>query len=150
MALFSAKLSQRVGPVGTMSTASAHKRSVHTARLVQGCTLVAGGVVAGLGYEMVCRPFDATRRLVYLESVKVRALNARKRNIPKLVLDQIKTEGMTWFFRPLATANLNDSPGAHRHLWAALRTLARVGPWGIGFLIFEGMGGGLTPVSYGL
>src|ERR1700676_2700037 len=36
----------------------------HVPRAVHGVTLVSGGVVAGLAYELVSRPFDVARQLV--------------------------------------------------------------------------------------
>jgi len=39
----------------------------HLPRVVHGFTLVAGGVTAGLAYEVVCRPFDVARRLAHIE-----------------------------------------------------------------------------------
>ncbi|CAG8453026.1 9394_t:CDS:2 [Acaulospora colombiana] len=143
------------------------KTRTSTARISQGVTLVTGGVVAGLGYELVCRPFDNARRFVYLDDMHKRAersasdrtgsgshpksvkLESRVRVVTRVILERLKYDGILPFF-----ANPQQSPhtpepytsGASRALHGMLRTLARVGPWGVGFLLYESLGGNLPQV----
>lgn len=130
------------------------------ARTVHGVTLVAGGVVAGLGYEVVCRPFDNIRKLVYLDDQHKKAASAsvttpqhtrprrpeaRIHIVGRVVLAKLNEDGPAPFFRnPQPTAH--TSTGPNTWLYAGLRTLSRLGPWGVGFLVWEFMGGGLPQV----
>ena len=125
------------------------------ARTVHGVTLVTGGVVAGLGYEMVCRPFDNTRRLVYLDDQHKRADSMASHKPPRpetrihvvgrVVLEKLNEDGPASFFRnPQPTAHASTGPNTW--VYAGLRTLTRLGPWGVGFLVWEFMGGGLPQV----
>ena len=133
-----------------------------TSRVAQGVTLVAGGVVAGLGYEIVCRPFDNARRLVYLEDVRRRgepsasatgatsttAAEKRSRVAMRVILQKLKKDGALYFFsNPQTVTHVPDAALSRttRGMYAALRTLGRVGPWGVGFLLYESLGGNLTP-----
>ncbi|KAG8828945.1 hypothetical protein FRC17_007290 [Serendipita sp. 399] len=141
-----------------------------TARIAQGVTLVAGGVIAGLGYEMVCRPFDHARRAVYLDDMHRGAEQqgvsgssssstaagtrrvispSRARIVTGILLQKLKTDGpLSFFVNPQLATHVQDTAtqGSSRGIYALLRTLARVGPWGAGFLIFEAMGGSLPQV----
>lgn len=141
-----------------------------TSRVAQGVTLVSGGVVAGLGYEIVCRPFDNARRLVYLEDVHRRATQTspdaesprsgsgsergvprpetRSRVVMRVIVQKLKSDGVLYFFsNPQQVTHVPDAAvsRATRGMYAALRTLGRVGPWGVGFLLYESLGGNLTP-----
>jgi hypothetical protein len=142
-----------------------------TSRVAQGVTLVGGGVVAGLGYEIVCRPFDNARRLVYLDDVHRRAAQTspsaaesprggsgsgrgaprpetRSRVVTRVIVQKLKNEGVLYFFsNPQQVTHVPDASvsRAARGMYAALRTLGRVGPWGVGFLLYESLGGNLTP-----
>lgn len=145
-----------------------------TSRVVQGVALVSGGVVAGLGYEIVCRPFDNARRLVYLEDAHRRAAHfspplgtgarcghgspssgcsqsqpeARSRVVMRVLVQRLKNDGVLYFFsNPQRVTHVPDAAvsRATRGMYAALRTLGRVGPWGVGFLLYESLGGNLTP-----
>jgi len=140
-----------------------------TSRVAQGVTLVSGGVVAGLGYEIVCRPFDNARRLVYLEDVHTRAaqtsppdpesprggsgsgrgtLETRSRVVTRVIVQKLKNDGVLYFFsNPQQVTHIPDATvsRATRGMYAALRTLGRVGPWGVGFLLYESLGGNLAP-----
>jgi len=146
------------------ATPMTEKAKKTAARTVHGVTLVAGGVVAGLGYEMVCRPFDNTRKLVYLDDQHKRAAQsttlshninkplrpapaaeARIHVVGRVVLAKLNEEGPASFFRnPQPT--VHASTGPNTWLYAGLRTLSRLGPWGVGFLVWEFMGGGLPQV----
>lgn len=145
------------------------KTRTSTARAVHAVTLVSGGVIAGLGYEMVCRPFDNARRVVHLadthrrgEHIRLAASNAsvqfdtavepRLAVISRDIFQKIESDGLRYFFRdpqaiPLhVQAQASATSGSNRALYAFLRTMARLGPWGIGFLVWEGIGGGLPQV----
>lgn len=134
------------------------KTRMTTSRVAQGATLVAGGVVAGLGYEMVCRPFDNARRLVYLEDVRRRRETLKSpgaakpetpsRIIMRVIFQKFKKDGVLYFFsNPQIVTHVPDAAVSRttRAMYAALRTLGRVGPWGVGFLLYESLGGHLTP-----
>lgn len=113
----------------------------HTPRVVHALTLVTGGAIAGLAYEMVSRPLDIARRAVYLDKVNTNGYHS----VTKTLLHQVKDEGIFSFFVDPA-AQLRDStvPVSRPKLYAFLRTLGRVGPWGCGFLVWEAVGPGLA------
>lgn len=127
---------------------------------MHGVTLVGGGVVAGLGYEMVCRPFDNARRWVHLDDIHQQTEHlknsaakpeSRPHVVIRVVLEKLKSDGPLGFFvNPQHYVHVPDASAsvskASRWMHTGLRTLARVGPWGIGFLLYEGMGGGLVQV----
>jgi hypothetical protein len=106
---------------------------------------VAGGVLAGLSYEFVARPFDVARKTVQLS--KLRAASSLD-GYPAMVavLRKVQDDGMSSFFRNPESqrAIRGGSDGISRRVSACLRVLARVGPWGVGFLIFEAFGPGLA------
>ncbi|PVG03062.1 hypothetical protein CPB86DRAFT_779955 [Serendipita vermifera] len=143
------------------------KTRTSTARISQGVTLVTGGVVAGLGYELVCRPFDNARRFVYLDDMHKRGerlasnragsgshsksvkVESRIHVVTRVVLERLKSDGIIPFFaNPQQTTHTPEpyTSGASRALHGMLRTLARVGPWGVGFLLYESLGGNLPLV----
>ncbi|CAG7854050.1 SubName: Full=Uncharacterized protein {ECO:0000313/EMBL:CCA69573.1} [Serendipita indica DSM 11827] len=132
------------------------KTRTSTARIAQGVTLVGGGVAAGLGYEIVCRPFDNARRFVWLDDRHHRGQNpsvtqteSRSRVVARVLFQHLKTHGILSFFaNPHTATHTADaaSTGASRGIYAVLRTLARVGPWGAGFLIYEALAGELPQV----
>ena len=138
------------------ATPMTEKAKKTAARTVHGVTLVAGGVVAGLGYEMVCRPFDNTRRLVYLDDQHKKAESlashtkpirpeARIHVVGRVVLAKLNGDGPASFFQnPQPTSHASTGPNTW--LYAGLRTLSRLGPWGVGFLVWEFMGGGLPQI----
>jgi hypothetical protein len=142
------------------SSPSDDKTRKSTARIVHGVTLVGGGVVAGLAYEMVCRPFDNARRWVHLDDLRKAAdqsttkggkTESRPHVVARVVLEKFKKEGpLPFFANPhhlVHTAEPSISLSTvSRWMHAGLRTLGRVGPWGIGFLLYESMGGGLVQV----
>ncbi|TFL07716.1 hypothetical protein BDV98DRAFT_539702 [Pterulicium gracile] len=102
--------------------------------VVHGGTLVTGGVMAGLSYEFISRPFDTARKVVqqtqhHYSSTKVPVLRS--------IALKIKEEGLISFFKD-GTVSVRDSHALdRRRIQMALRTLARVGPWGVGFLAWE-------------
>jgi hypothetical protein len=99
-------------------------------------TLVAGGAVAGLCYEVIGRPFDNARHLT-----RVGQLNPHipPRTLHQMCLTKLRQEGIVSFFRdPHAPAVPPETArGWQYRLYTASRALARVGPWGVGFLAFE-------------
>jgi hypothetical protein len=121
-------------------------------------TLVTGGVVAGLGYELACRPFDNARRWVYLDDRHKRGerlasgavkVESRIHVVSRVVLEKLKSEGILAFLaNPQQVTHTTETygSGASRALHGMLRTLARVGPWGVGFLLYESLGGNLPQV----
>jgi hypothetical protein len=113
----------------------------HTPRVVHALTLVAGGAIAGLAYEMVSRPLDIARRAVYLDRVNTHGYHS----VTRTLLHQVKNEGIFSFFID-PSAQLKDSTAqvSRPKLYAFLRTLGRVGPWGCGFLVWEAVGPGLA------
>jgi hypothetical protein len=141
------------------SSPSDDKTRKSTARIVHGVTLVGGGVVAGLAYEVVCRPFDNARRWVHLDdlrkavdqsTMKGGKTESRSHVVARVVLEKFKEGPLPFFANPQqfvhsAEPSISVST-ASRWMHAGLRTLARVGPWGIGFLLYESMGGGLVQV----
>jgi hypothetical protein len=115
----------------------------HFPRTVHGIVLVSGGVVAGLAYELLCRPFDVARRVVHLNSVS----NRKFRSASSALTRKFQDDGVLFFFRdPSAVHNLNEPAvsASRRRLYSVLRTLGRLGPWGVGFLVWEAFGPGLS------
>ena len=111
----------------------------HAPRVVHAVTLVSGGAVAGLAYEMVCRPIDHSRRAYYLQGVADRD----RRSIIRTPSHMLKEEGILSLFKD-PSSHLHESPSTRPRLHAFLRTIARVGPWGVGFLVWESLGPGLS------
>ncbi|KAH9945970.1 uncharacterized protein BXZ73DRAFT_86194 [Epithele typhae] len=113
-------------------------------RVAHAVTLVTGGAVAGLAYELVSRPFDAARKAVHHDRLS-HPPSEKGHSALRVVLRLARQEGLKTFF-----ANPNHVPhdpavsAARRRLTTALRTLGRVGPWGVGFLAWEAFGPGLA------
>ena len=114
-------------------------------RTVHGVALVAGGVTAGLTYEVVCRPWDVARRLAFLDQVLSANTGRPKHHIFDLITHKIHNDGLLSFFR-VATNYEEMSPMSlgRQRLLAVARTLGRVGPWGVGFLVWEAFGPGIS------
>lgn len=134
---------------------------VTKARVGHGIVLVGGGVAAGLGYEFAGRPFDNARRVVHEQRLHAEARSSRRplpitapvqdpssfRLIMRIVLAHIREHGVMSLLRntaggaaaAAATASVDAgrSPG-YRRAVIALRALGRLGPWGVGFLMWEG------------
>ncbi|KAI0362316.1 hypothetical protein OH77DRAFT_1515581 [Trametes cingulata] len=114
----------------------------HTPRIVRATTLVTGGAIAGLAYELVSRPWDAARKAVHIDRLSPAHV---RHSIPAIILRKVHEEGMVSFFRN--PAHVPHDPSAsrmRRRLNVALRTLGRVGPWGAGFLVWEAFGPGIS------
>ncbi|KAJ6608591.1 hypothetical protein B0H10DRAFT_519187 [Mycena sp. CBHHK59/15] len=120
-------------------------RLVQAPRFLHGVTLVTGGVLAGLSYEIIGRPWDVARRAVHLNRVANRPQEYRSPVV--LVAQKIQQEGFLCLFRdPTAVAastSFTAGGSGRRRIYSVLRTLARVGPWGVGFLVWEAYGSGL-------
>lgn len=127
------------------------RKRVDATRVARATTLVSGGVVAGLGYELVSRPWDHARRTVQVYQLAARFAPAAVKpqkitaiSAAKHILRKAREDGVISFFRnPDFVASSNDPTPRHRRLYVALRTLARVGPWGVAFLVWESVG--VTP-----
>lgn len=122
-----------------------HKQSLmcHLPRTVHGVILVAGGVVAGLAYELLSRPFDIARKAVQQDKVIHPIIHG---STMKAIMRKTREDGIASFFRDPSRAESKSAPGnaGGRKLYAMLRTLARVGPWGMGFLVWEALGPGIS------
>ncbi len=114
--------------------------------VVNGVTLVTGGVrwvlhysfpflkvFAGLAYEIMCRPFDIARRTIFLEKLEYHEPSY------KLLRRRFMHERLNFFFQ---SGNLPHACSIEQpsKLSGFLRMIARVGPWGVGFLVWEAYG----------
>ncbi|KAJ7273192.1 hypothetical protein C8J57DRAFT_1317099 [Mycena rebaudengoi] len=109
--------------------------------IVHGVSLVTGGVVAGLSYELIGRPWEVARRAVHLE--RMTHLARERRSPLVLVAQKIQQEGLSCLLRDPNYMGTTASSASSGRMYSVLRTLARVGPWGIGFLVWEAYGSGL-------
>ena len=117
----------------------------HLPRVVHGFTLVAGGATAGLAYEVVCRPWDATRRLAHIEQVQACTAHRPRRYLIDSIARKIHDDGLLSFFRDAAGKEEGTlSSPRNQRLLVAARTLGRVGPWGVAFLVWETFGPGIS------
>lgn len=115
----------------------------NTPRIVHALTLVAGGACAGLAYELASRPFDIARKTVHVDRITV---PTEHHSMTALLLRKVEAEGLTSFFaNPHPT---RDGPSSHTR--RVLRTLARVGPWGVGFLVWEAFRPGASHTAAGV
>ncbi|KAJ7090288.1 hypothetical protein B0H15DRAFT_257247 [Mycena belliarum] len=104
-------------------------------QFVHGMTLVTGGVVAGLSYEILGRPWEVARQAVRMNVVTT----GSSRSVIALLKCRIQQEGLLSLFRDSHAAGASGPSITYR----TLRTLARVGPWGIGFLVYQAYDSGL-------
>lgn len=110
-------------------------------RIVHAVTLVAGGACAGLAYELASRPWDIARKTVHIDRITA---PTEHHSIAVLLLRKLKDEGLSSFFvNPSHPAR--DSTSSHTR--RVLRTLARVGPWGVGFLVWEAFRPGASHIA---
>ncbi|KAJ2916850.1 hypothetical protein MD484_g3546, partial [Candolleomyces efflorescens] len=111
------------------------KKLASVPKIVNAVALVGGGVLAGLVYEAVCQPWDRIRRIIYLHRFDNPHL---PHSIPAVLTQAVREEGLLTLVRdPLAhTAHTIPSQTTSIPPWLSnvAKTLARVGPWGIGFL----------------
>jgi hypothetical protein len=114
----------------------------HLPRIVSAVTLVTGGAVAGLAYELSCRPWDNARKAVHVDYVTT---TTERHSVASILLAKIKRDGWTSVFKaPGGHVHEVDTSKMRRRVHTVLRTLARVGPWGVGFLAWEAFGPGLS------
>jgi len=114
----------------------------HAPRIVHAATLVFGGVIAGLAYELTCRPWDAARKEAHIHEV---CCGSDRRSVVRVLLQKTREDGILSFFRnPAHTPHDPSLSLFRRRLYSAARTLARVGPWGMGFLVWEAFGPGIS------
>ncbi|KAF8329791.1 uncharacterized protein EI90DRAFT_3155208 [Cantharellus anzutake] len=129
-----------------------------SARVAQGSVLVLGGALAGIGYEVICRPIDNVRRELHTQqltrnSYLKKSSVLRTHYIPPLILltkHILKTQGLRGLFSPpqafhvaetssSVEKSLSNPKSWSSRLYFVLRTFARVGPWGVGFLVWQGI-----------
>ncbi|KAI0341756.1 hypothetical protein BDW22DRAFT_1332297 [Trametopsis cervina] len=114
----------------------------HLPRVVNAVILVSGGAVAGLAYEMSCRPWDVARKAVHIDRV---VAEKEHHSAMSILLAKGKRDGWTSFFKyPTGHVHETYASPFHRRMHTLLRTVARVGPWGVGFLAWEAYGPGLS------
>lgn len=115
------------------------KARQNTERIVYATTLVAGGAVAGLAYELVGRPWDNARHLSRLEDLSP---HRPRLTTPQLLVQKLREDGPLSFLKDPHAIHVAPaySNALQQRLYIASRTLARVGPWGIGFLAWEAFG----------
>lgn len=114
-------------------------------RTVHGVALVAGGVTAGLAYEVICRPWDVARRLAHLDRIQSATTHKPRHYLFSLITHKIHKDGLLSLFRDAMNYEEKSSMSLGRQrLLAVARTLGRVGPWGVGFLVWEALGPGIS------
>ena len=111
-----------------------------TPRIVHGATLVTGGVAAGLAYELCGRPWDVARKIVHVDNV-TRGGNSSLSSVIRALVQEARREGILSYFREPHPSHLPET--RYKRLYTFLRVIARVGPWGAGFLLWEAFGPGL-------
>ncbi|CAE6479186.1 unnamed protein product [Rhizoctonia solani] len=133
-------------------------------RVAQSLVLVGGGVVGGIGHEFIARPFDTARRIIHIHETHTRAESAKRlknRHYSDLgpdlfhrqtlrsklmtsisvLKEAAREEGLVYFFRSVTPTSFDSRSSPYQRLQTALRTLARVGPWGVAFVVWEATGG---------
>lgn len=108
-------------------------------------------VIAGIGYELVGRPFDMLRREWHVVNVHDSNLKKPPKRIIqlppllRLVINITQEQGLRAFFRPPpgSGASMIGKGGWKARLYPVARTFARVGPWGAGFFVWEAFGPGI-------
>lgn len=109
-------------------------------RVMHAITLVSGGAGAGLAYELVSRPWDVARKAVHID----RLIAGREHHsIATILTRKLRDEGISSFFEnpsPASHSGDTHASPAQRRLHSAIRTLGRIGPWGIAFLVWETFG----------
>ncbi|KAI4517627.1 hypothetical protein K523DRAFT_308902 [Schizophyllum commune Tattone D] len=115
------------------------KTEHNLSRTVHAVTLVTGGVIAGLAYEIVSRPFDVARRLV----LRDRFDKGSDHSPSRVILRKVRKEGIGHFFKRPPSVEHTPAPRGVQRLQRGLRAIGRLGPWGVGFLVWEIYGPGL-------
>ncbi|KAH9484144.1 hypothetical protein JR316_0003624 [Psilocybe cubensis] len=107
--------------------------------VINGVVLVSGGVIAGLTYEFIGRPFDVARRAIYLERLEK---SHRMDSSYAILKRKIIKDSASSFFK--ASGLPADLTATSTRTKQFLRTIGRVGPWGVGFLVWEAYSSGLN------
>ncbi|KAF8581218.1 hypothetical protein K439DRAFT_1636374 [Ramaria rubella] len=114
----------------TMSVPVSARVRTYSPRVVHSTAIVMGGLLAGISYEFICRPFDVARRCI-----NASVIERHHMSIASILVNKVEADGILSFFRdPTRTM----TPRAPTYTW--LRTLGRVGPWGVAFLAWENFG----------
>ena len=111
-------------------------------RIVHGSVLVSGGILAGVSYELVGRPFDVARRAVYLHRVSHPTDTSASAAV-RAIASKVKDDGVISFVQAHPVPHRGPVTYKDR-VYSVLRVLGRMGPWGAGFLIWEAFGPGLA------
>ncbi|PCH38143.1 hypothetical protein WOLCODRAFT_130711, partial [Wolfiporia cocos MD-104 SS10] len=96
----------------------------HGPRVVHATTLVAGGAVAGLAYELMCRPWDVARKAVHIDRL---GSHGGRQSIAVILVRKLREDGLLSYFQDSTHVHheiLSISP-LRRRLHSASRTLAR-------------------------
>lgn len=111
-------------------------------KVVNALSLIGGGVLAGLLYEAVSQPFDRIRRIIYIHRLDNPKNPA---SILTVLTASVREEGFMTLLRDPLDHTLPAPQASSIPSWITNlgRTLARVGPWGVGFLVWEAYGPGL-------
>lgn len=158
--------SERLAPRDSDTSSKTWRPLAGAHRIAQSLILVSGGVIGGLGHEVIGHPFDISRRLLHINDAHMRAERAALSTtesssrpatsqvpIPrqsffssvstsfKVLRDAAHKEGILYFFRSPTASSLDSNSSPYRRLHTALRTLGRVGPWGVAFVVWEATGG---------
>jgi hypothetical protein len=159
-----AHASEALAPSDNDSRTSSWRPLSGAGRIVQSLILVGGGVIGGIGHEIVGRPFDTARRVLHIneahtrtEHIKASILSSHSESISSLshrqtfwpkvatairiLRDTTRNEGWLYFFRSTTPTSFDPKSSPYQKLHTALRTLGRVGPWGVAFLVWEATGG---------
>lgn len=100
-------------------------------------------MIAGLAYESICLPWDVARRTVQLD--RITHAPSQQSPVISLILQKAREDGVLSFLQAHDHRSHHVSDvhsGIRRKIYGILRTVGRVGPWGIGFLVWETYGYG--------
>ncbi|KAF8511785.1 hypothetical protein BU17DRAFT_77447 [Hysterangium stoloniferum] len=112
----------------SMSTKVSPAARRHVPRVVHSVAIISGGILAGISYEFVSRPFDVARRCIHVSG-------RQNQSMRDILLRKAQNDGLLSFFRDPAPQVPVPPSG---YTW--LRTLGRLGPWGVAFLAWENFG----------
>lgn len=105
-------------------------------RVFHGVTLITGGVIAGLAYEAISLPWDVARRTVHVD--RITRPPHQQNTITDIIIRKAREDGVLSFFHLQANRAVPQAQSrTRRRAYSMVRTLGRVGPWGIGFLVWE-------------
>jgi len=105
-------------------------------RFVHGVVLVSGGVIAGITYEFISIPLDNLRHILRTSHIpKVSGLGALHH-----ATEHVRMNGIRSLFRRIGSTAGDFAKHSRSEVF--LRALARVGPYGFAFLVWESFGPG--------